>query len=72
MQPPKQKQPAKKKPEPIKRKLAMERTSEERDAISKQEVADFFQGLKDKRRERELEEKRKIYPNKLKFFIKMQ
>jgi hypothetical protein len=72
MQPPKKKEPAKKKFEPIKRKLAWERTYEETDAISKKEVADFFEGLRQARRQRELEEKNKVDPEKLKFFIKMQ
>ena len=72
MQPPKKKEPAKKKFEPIKRKLAWERTYEETDAISKKEVTDFFEGLRQARRQRELEEKNKVDPEKLKFFIKMQ
>ena len=56
----------------MKRKLAMEKTSEEREATSKQEVHDFFENLKRKSREREEAERKKIDPAKLRYFIQMQ
>ena len=46
-------------------------TEEENDEIVKQQVQDFFENLRQKRRQRELKEKNKVDMKKMKFFIKM-